>query len=1007
MANDEVKVVYKAVDQVSNVLKNITGNMTNSANKWQIANKKVRNSFANLNTDVNRASAGTKSFTNTLLSLGRIGSVVATLHVLGSMVKGVIESSMSAIETTNLFNVALGDMSAQAEDTVQKLNSLYGLDPTNIRSSIGTYAMLSRSMGMTSKQAETLSTSTTMLAIDLASLFNVSTTQAMQDLRSGLVGQSETVYKYGIDVTEAGIKQEALNQGISKSVREMSQGEKMALRYSVMLRQTALAQGDFARTLNTPANQLRILQDRFVTLSRSIGNIFIPMLSSILPYINAVVMWLITLANAIAKFFGYTESEKAGTGTGGFAGVAEDAEDATGAVGGATKAVKKFKQSLLGIDEINTLNLPTEDAGAGGGGGGAGVGGASILDSLNLDAYNNMLDGAKSKADEIYGQIVAIMQNLVKEAQPAIDAFKNLWNALGVTVVPFIFGVLEDFYNSFLVPVAKWSLGTGLPKFFDILTDITMSIDWGNLRNSLDGFFGALSRFTTLTGDTYLWIWDEFLSPIATWVGNELLPQFIDTLASSLDALGKVIQIAQPIIKDLWDNVLTPLGNWAGGIIVDTLKGIETEFSNFATSSEDVKTSAENIESAMGTLFDSLVVIGVAIGIITGIGGLATMAEGILGVAVSLESLGSLPIIGGLFTTLSDIVLKLAIAFEHVGAVISGVGAVPMALIIAVVALVAGALVSLWRTSQEFRDKWKQVFENVKLTLLQVWESILKPIFENIKDVILDIWEYGLKPLWEKWKEVWKNISLILADFINFLAPIIQAIIKYIGPIISSGLGNMLQAFKTVFLTISGIVGGLLDGIAYTFKSVRTIFEGVIDFITGIFTGNWKRAWEGVKGIFKGVFDSLTGIVKVPINLIISAINGLINGLNRFKINVPSWIQDLTGIKVGSFGFNIPTIPKLARGGMLDEGALFQAGEFGKAEMLGSYGGRTTVMPLEDTDFVGAMKEAVFSAMVSAMGTTDGKGDVVIEIGGTEFGRVAIDAINGVTKKEGKLLLNT
>ena len=115
-------------------------------------------------------------------------------------------------------------------------------------------------MGMVDEQAQILSTNTYHLALDIASLNNVPIQQAMEDLRSGLVGQSETVYKYGIDVTEASLKTEALAEGITKSVRNMSQGEKMALRYNVMLKSTGLAQGDFAKTIASPANQFKIFR---------------------------------------------------------------------------------------------------------------------------------------------------------------------------------------------------------------------------------------------------------------------------------------------------------------------------------------------------------------------------------------------------------------------------------------------------------------------------------------------------------------------------------------------------------------------------------------------------------------------------------------------------------------------------------------------------------------------------------------------------------------------------
>ena len=173
-----------------------------------------------------------------------------------------------------------------------------------------------------------------------------------KDLRSGLVGQSETMYKYGVDITEASIKTEALAQGITKSVRNMSQGEKMALRYAVMIKQTTMAHGDFARTINAPANQMKILGERFVTLSRSIGSIFIPMLERILPILNVIVQILIDVADAIASAFGFEKPSANNSIESQFKGIEDGADDASSSIDGTTKSLKKMKDVSLGMDEL-------------------------------------------------------------------------------------------------------------------------------------------------------------------------------------------------------------------------------------------------------------------------------------------------------------------------------------------------------------------------------------------------------------------------------------------------------------------------------------------------------------------------------------------------------------------------------------------------------------------------------------------------------------------------------
>ena len=401
-----------------NMFVNIQGN----ADSLRHSLRGVGNSLGNLDRTTARTMG---SMTNSFQGLNRIIGI-GMMYKFARGMASAVKSALDMIEVNNLFVVSLGNLTEEAMKTVDSLQQVYGLDPTNLKSAIGGFALLSRSMGMTTKQAEVLSTNTTRLALDLSSLTNVPIQQVMQDLRSGLVGQSETVYKYGIDVTEAGLKTEAMNQGITESVRNMSQGEKMALRYATMLRQTTLAQGDFARTINAPANQLRILSERFVTLSRAIGTIFMPMLKVVLPWLNALVMVLTDVANKIASLFGY----EAPTTATGLNQVGEDAQNSsealdgtTKAVDGTTKALKKMKSATLGFDELNILPKPTSPSAGKNAGAGAGLDGGAggILSGMELPTLGELL-----------GDVPQISDELKKKLLPVLDGILDLVTLIGV-----------------------------------------------------------------------------------------------------------------------------------------------------------------------------------------------------------------------------------------------------------------------------------------------------------------------------------------------------------------------------------------------------------------------------------------------------------------------------------------------------------------------------------------------------------------------------------------------
>lgn len=347
--------------------------------------------FTNFTKDANRANDGILKLNK---SLGGFNQVVgmAKSSLVAFSFANAINGATEMVETTNLFNVAMGENAKESKKFVDAMSEAYGFDPTNIMSAVGTYSLLARSMGMSSDQAKILSENTYKLAVDLSSLTNVPINQVLGDLRSGLVGQSETVYKYGIDITEATLKTEAMAQGIEKSVRNMSQGEKMALRYSAMIRQSALAHGDFARTIETPANQMKIMSELTVTLTRTIGTVFLPMLAKILPYVNAVLMVLIRITKAIATLFGYKAPELIdglGTNMGGYG---EDFEDS---MAGSLDKLKKMKQVTMGFDELNVIS-EQEDA-SGGAGTGPSIGGIDF----DLPGMDNLMETIQNRTKEI------------------------------------------------------------------------------------------------------------------------------------------------------------------------------------------------------------------------------------------------------------------------------------------------------------------------------------------------------------------------------------------------------------------------------------------------------------------------------------------------------------------------------------------------------------------------------------------------------------------------------
>lgn len=949
MANNLfLKTSINGAENVKNSLRGMRNTMkdvTSNTKKMAQTNKSLGQSFRNLNKDVNRNGVAMGNLSKIYRGFS-VAKTIGQIYLIGRVLAGAIESTMDMIETQNLFNVSMGSMAEATGEYLANMSAISGLDLTNLKNSVGTYSLLARSMGFTNEQASKLSVNTNNLALDLASLTNVPIAQVMGDLRSGLLGQSETVYKYGIDVTEAAIKAEAMAQGITKSVRNMSQGEKMALRYSVMIKQTALAHGDFAKTIEEPANQMRILKERVVTLTRALGSIFLPVLATILPYLNAMAILLTRVFSLIAKFMGYVAPKDANTAGNLGSTVEESMNDAGGAVGGATKKLKEMRKYLLGIDELNVIPENT-DTGAGGGGGVGGLD-ASILPDMDLTGYDNMLDSVKTKADEIANAI----QNAFKDFISGID--------------------FEPLMNSFT-----------------------------NLKNSL-------APFVDLAMGGLSWVWENVLKPLGKWTIEKFLPALINLLAEAFEALYNIILDMKPYAEWLWENFLQPLATWTGQVIITALENLTNRLKDFNEEQKNLKDNnvfqSDGFISATGTIAG----LATAIGLIWTIGKIMALPGALSGIGTAISGLSNIPILGGMFTILSDKVLGLGVVFGKVATFIAGIGVAQILIVIAVIALMVKAFVELWQENEEFRKIFEKVWDNVKMLLQSVWDNVLEPIFWAITEILKEIWEDGLKPLWEAFKFTFGEIAMLIADTFNVIAPILDILLKIFGVVFGVVLSVFKTAFVMTFNVILSLITSTFDAIGGGVRAIRLIFEGIINFIVGVFTSDWKRAWEGVVGIFKGIFNGLTAIVRVPLNFIINALNTLIKGVNKFEIKIPDWVAELVGFKGGSIGFNIPLIPnvpRFARGGFAEGGGLFQAGEFGKAEMIGNYGGKTTVMPLENTDFVSAMYDAIYSATIDAMSQNGGSDDkeIVLRMNEYTLGKATIKGINRVTRQDGKL----
>lgn len=449
------------------------------------------------------------------------------------------------------------DVSDNAIFTANKSGKSLGMDPSMLLNYQGQFAQLSSSMGTTSEQALKLSNALTMIGADLASVKNLDFRTVYENLSSGLVGMSRAVDKYGANIRVANLQQYASNLGLQTAVSKMDQASKAMLRTIVILDSTRYAWADMANTINMPANQLRILRANLVSCARALGNIFMPVVAAVLPYINGLVIAFQRLLTYIGSLLGV--DTKIGKMFGSIGGGSEnlsnaldsiddsgisDVDDATkdtdNNLKNATKSAKKLKQFLASYDELEIMSkddsslsdianskikTPKIDTSA--------IDAGILNDALDklLNEYQKKWDAAynsmENKAMAFANKVTDAFKKLAKAAEPTTKALKNLWDNGLKQLRDFTWTALKDFWNHFLVPLGKWTLGEkGLPRLINAFNNFLVKINWDKINASLVQLWDVLEPFAENVGTGLLDFFDGFFDKAADGVNK--LPDLID-----------------------------------------------------------------------------------------------------------------------------------------------------------------------------------------------------------------------------------------------------------------------------------------------------------------------------------------------------------------------------------------------------------------------------------------------------------------------------------------------
>ena len=815
---------------------------------------KVGNAFAKLPpqlskvvTQANRVTAANEKQKKSYLSLSaqlsqfqKNMAKLVSLKAIGTYLGNAVAKFNDFYEAANMFGVSMGDMTNEASSFIDKMEQLLGIDPSEAMNAMANIYSMTKSFGLAKDQAYTLSKSLTQLGYDLSSLKNIPVAEAFTKIRSAMAGELEPMLQLGVDISQARLQQELLELGFNRQVSTLSQADKATLRYIAILKQTTDAQGDFARTLSSPANMIRILKAQLSGLARDIGSLLYPALKSILPPLIAAVELIREFVQWLAKLMGvkveFPDFSNASADVGGVSDALDDATDST------NKAKKALKGYTMGFDELNIID-PTQ----GSSGSGSGASAGNILGDVDLSGY----DMFKQYNEEFAKQIDAIKQK-IKNLLPLIATVATALAAWKLT------NLITDIVDAISKMNALKSIVLGLGVFtVGIVLEITGIKD--AIENGVNGKNFAEIVLGALIGTT------------GAAILGKGIAQFIVTSFGST-AVGAAIKAAG--------------GSTAGAIIGAAVGGVVTGIPMFVTGVYDaVKNGLNTLNGILIPLGSTMT--GAGIGAIIGsLGGpIGTGVGALIGLIV-----GALTDVGiAIYQNWDKITESLDKASESLKNWFVGVGE---------------WWDEKWQGfSTNFQTAWESLPEFVQhpIQALDKASAGLKQWFVGVGEWWNQKWT-GFKENWDKsWDGMVQTVAAIPKKMLDFGKNIVQGLINGINQGIENAkksVGGLAKAIIDKFTTDTEIHSpsalfarygeyidqGLANGITAALPYVTTAMQGVVNavqekgnelinvgstqasnYVTGFLNGldtQWQQIDQSLQTDFLGSMQTLGAAIE-------------------------------------------------------------------------------------------------------------------------------------------------
>ena len=880
----------------------------------------------------------------------KVGKSLAAAFAVKKLVdfgKSCIELGSDLSEVQNVVDVTFPHMSKQIDQFAKNASTQFGLSETMSKRFTGTFGAMAKAFGFNEKAAYDMSTTLTGLSGDVASFYNISQDEAYTKLKSVFTGETESLKDLGIVMTQTALDSYALANGFGKTSANMSEMEKVALRYKFVQDQLTSAAGDFSRTSDGWANQVRILQLQFDSLKATIGQGLINVLSPVIKVINTIIGKLMSLANAFKAFTEFITGNK---GSGGGAStvaadmgaVADSAGDAASGMNKAAGAAKKAKQAF-GLAKFDELNVVSSNDSSGGGSGSGGSGGGGYeSDQFDMGTLPEDGDAVSSKLKDIVALVdqlknsfskgfwdsfgdTTVFDSIQTSIQSIKDSLNDIFTDSGVQAAA------TEFANTFMyslgqVAGAVASIGTTIAD--NLLGGISLYLDQNKARikEYLIQMFNIGSEISTLIGNfssAIADIFSVFRSDSAKQITADIIGIFSSSFQGVTELGGKFARdIIQLITKPITDNSdqikeriqglldeLAPVFDKIKKLVDGLWDGLNTAYDTVAKPVFDAFTEAlsgvvdwltksqENFDIAVGS-----VVAFFAAWEVVKLGEFITNAGGVVA------------ILSGLVT---GFVSNTASIVAHTAALLAD-------------KLETAAIVALYA-----KDFVVNLATGTAALVKQAAQFAINTA-AKIADTAAQVAMTAATVAWNAVCAIATTVTTALGAAIAFLTSPIGLVVVAITALIAAGV-LLYKNWDEVKAYAATIWGAIKDTVSKLIEAVQEKISAVMQAIrTGIETAlnavkeKWDTIWGGLKDttvkIFEGIWNGIKGVINKILGGVESMANGVIRGINKLtsalsniKFDVPDWVPGIGG---NSFGIDIPSIsevslPRLAQGGFV------------------------------------------------------------------------------------------